>query len=96
MKISPADRLLIIADNIAKHGKFMPENYAMRKLLAACAAAALRPYAVTNNLQSHERLRPAMWRRLGEFNFLNNGLSFVDLPPRPECGSTAENIASGV
>lgn len=33
-----------------------------------------------------ERLVPAMWNRRGEFNFLTNELSFVDLPPRPECG----------
>jgi molybdopterin/thiamine biosynthesis adenylyltransferase len=39
-----------------------------------------------------DRLRPAMWNRRGEFNFLTNELSFVDLPPRPECGCTAENI----
>ncbi len=43
-----------------------------------------------------DRLRPAMWNRRGEFNFLTNELSFVDLPPRPECGCTAENIRSGV
>lgn len=36
-----------------------------------------------------ERLHPAMWNRRGEFNFLTNELSFVDLPPRPECGCTA-------
>ncbi len=36
-----------------------------------------------------ERLLPAMWNRRGEFNFLTNELSFVDLPPRPECGCTA-------
>lgn len=39
-----------------------------------------------------ERLRPAMWNRRGEFNFLTNELSFVNLPPRSECGCTAENI----
>lgn len=33
-----------------------------------------------------ERLRPAMWNRRGEFNFLTNELSFVDLPPMHECG----------
>ena len=33
-----------------------------------------------------ERLVPAMWNRRGEFNFLTNELSFVDIPPRPECG----------
>lgn len=35
-----------------------------------------------------ERLAPAMWNRRGEFNFLTNELSFVELPPRPECGCT--------
>lgn len=35
-----------------------------------------------------ERLRPAMWNRRGEFNFLTNELSFVNLPPRSECGCT--------
>ncbi len=35
-----------------------------------------------------ERLPPAMWNRRGEFNFLTNELSFVDLPPRIECGCT--------
>ena len=33
-----------------------------------------------------ERLLPAMRNRRGEFNFLTNELSFLDLPPRPECG----------
>lgn len=35
-----------------------------------------------------ERLVPAMLNRRGEFNFLTNEISFVDLPPRPECGCT--------
>ena len=43
-----------------------------------------------------ERLRPAMWNRRGEFNFLTNELSFVNLPPRPECGCTSESIRSRV
>jgi molybdopterin/thiamine biosynthesis adenylyltransferase len=43
-----------------------------------------------------ERLRPAMWNRRGEFNFLTNELSFVNLPPRSECGCTAESIRSSV
>lgn len=43
-----------------------------------------------------DRLRPAMWNRRGEFNFLTNELSFVDLAPRPECGCTAESIRSKV
>ncbi|WP_353391098.1 ThiF family adenylyltransferase [Ruegeria sp. HU-ET01832] len=33
-----------------------------------------------------ERLVPAMQNRRGEFNFLTNELSYVSLPPRPECG----------
>jgi molybdopterin/thiamine biosynthesis adenylyltransferase len=37
-----------------------------------------------------ERLRPAMWNRRGEFNFLTNELSFVNLPPRSECGCTTD------
>lgn len=43
-----------------------------------------------------ERLRPAMWNRRGEFNFLTNELSFVNLPPRPECGCTAVCRPSGI
>ncbi|SEL95249.1 Molybdopterin or thiamine biosynthesis adenylyltransferase [Roseivivax marinus] len=43
-----------------------------------------------------DRLRPAMWNRRGEFNFLTNELSFVDLPPRPECGCTAEDVRDRV
>lgn len=43
-----------------------------------------------------DRLRPAMWNRRGEFNFLTNELSFVDLAPRPECGCMAESIRSKV
>lgn len=42
-----------------------------------------------------DRLRPAMWNRRGEFNFLTNELSFVNLPPRSECGCMAENTRSG-
>ena len=41
-----------------------------------------------------ERLRPAMWNRRGEFNFLTNELSFVNLPQRPECGCTVEKNRS--
>lgn len=37
-----------------------------------------------------ERLRPAMWNRRGEFNFLTNELSFVNFPPRSECGCTSD------
>lgn len=33
-----------------------------------------------------QRLMPVMINRRGEFNFLTNKLSFIDLPPRPECG----------
>ncbi|MCY4304561.1 MAG: ThiF family adenylyltransferase [Aestuariivita sp.] len=33
-----------------------------------------------------ERLVPAMWNRRGEYNFLTNTISFVDLFPRQECG----------
>lgn len=33
-----------------------------------------------------ERMLPAMLNRRGEFNFLTNTLSFVDLPRRSECG----------
>ncbi len=42
-----------------------------------------------------ERLRPAMLNRRGEFNFLSNEISFVDLPPHPncECGAhTAQKV----
>lgn len=39
-----------------------------------------------------ERLRPTMWNRRGEFNFLTNELTFVNLPPRQECGCTAEKM----
>ena len=42
-----------------------------------------------------DRLRPAMLNRRGEFNFLTNELSFVNLLPRSECGCTAESIRSG-
>lgn len=35
---------------------------------------------------SSERLPPAMRNRRGEFNFLTNELSFVDIPPQRECG----------
>ncbi len=40
-----------------------------------------------------KRLAPAMLNRRGEFNFLTNELSFVDLPPRPECGCTAVEVS---
>lgn len=41
-----------------------------------------------------ERLAPAMWNRRGEFNFLTNELTFVDLPPRPECGCIGSETGS--
>lgn len=44
-----------------------------------------------------KRLAPAMLNRRGEFNFLTNEISFVDLPPRTECGCTiVKNLVSEV
>ena len=41
---------------------------------------------------SSERLRPAMWNRRGEYNFLTNEISFVNFSPRPECGCTEPKL----
>ncbi|MCY4005769.1 MAG: ThiF family adenylyltransferase [Rhodobacteraceae bacterium] len=55
---------------------------------------------ITSSLASSEVLRlavkskkllPAMRNRRGEFNFLTNEISFVDIPPKPECGCLIHN-----
>lgn len=58
-------------------------------ITSSLAASEVLRLAVRSN-----RLRPAMRNRRGEFNFLTNEFSFVNLPPRTECGCTAESTRS--
>ena len=47
--------------------------------------SALAASEVVRIAVKSDRLRPAMLNRRGEFNFLTNKISFVDLPKRKEC-----------